>query len=92
MPLRWRSYYANGLSRRGNAGARRYVARNFRDIGIHSEFNIENMKLFRGWLCAYDEISKQRMYASVSVITDELSMATRRINSHWERKIRERNS
>lgn len=28
----------------------RYVVRNLRDIGIHSEFNIENMKLFRGWL------------------------------------------
>jgi hypothetical protein len=36
------------MGRRGDAGAT--VARNFRDIGIHSDFNIENMKLFRGWL------------------------------------------
>lgn len=34
----------------GTMPGQRYVARNFRDIGIHSEFNIENMKLFRGWL------------------------------------------
>jgi len=41
-----------------------------------------------GWLCAYDEISKRRMCASASIITDELSTTTRRINSYWERKTR----
>lgn len=54
------------MGRRDAMAGQLYVARNFRDIGIRSEFNIENMKLFRGWLCAYDEISKRRMYASAA--------------------------
>lgn len=48
MPLRSRPSYANGSS--GAMSEQRYVARNFCNIGIRSEFNIENMKLFRGWL------------------------------------------
>ena len=48
MPLAGGRTMQMGCRRWGNAGATGYVARNFRDIGIHSEFNIENMKLFRG--------------------------------------------
>lgn len=63
-PCQQRSSYANGSSGRNGGATVEYVARNFRNIGIRSEFNIENMKLFRGWLggwlCAYDEISKRR--------------------------------
>lgn len=80
MPLRCRVVLCKWVF--GAMPGQWYVARNFRNIGIHSEFNIENMKLFREWLCAYGEISKRRMYASASVIVDELSMATRRINSY----------
>jgi len=50
MPLRWAvvlcKWVVEAIQRRGQ----RYVVRNFRDIGIHSEFNIKNMKLFREWL------------------------------------------
>lgn len=83
------------MGRRGAMAGQRYVARNFRDIGIRSEFNIENMKLFRGWLGGWLRLRwnfKAENVRERSVITSELSMATRRINSHWKRKTQERNS